>query len=145
MLAEYLKPDQIVVNEGAPTYRDMLRKMVERSTEPDPAATVEGIIAREKIMPTALGKGICMPRVVVEGKERTEVIVAVNREGMLFDDCGTKPANIIALFIFSGNDDRAGLLAQGLRLFNDDNLRAALLQCTKGNEIVRAVRAWEKG
>lgn len=144
MLAEYLKPNQVVLNEGAADYRGMLMKMVSLSAEADAGKTVDMILAREKIMPTALGKGICMPRVVIEGKKRTEVIIAVNRQDMLFDDCAGKPANIIALFIFSGHDDRAALLAQGLRLFNDDNLRTALLKCAKGSEVIRAIRAWEK-
>lgn len=145
MLAAYLRPDQILFNEAGQSYRDMLQKMIARSAEQDPGAIVDGILAREKIMPTALGKGIYLPRIIIDGKAGSEVIVAINRQGLRFEDYGPNVANIIVLFIFSGNDDHAAILAQSLRLLNDDNLRTTLLKCTTGTGIIKAISEWEKG
>ncbi|MBE0432504.1 PTS sugar transporter subunit IIA [candidate division WOR-3 bacterium] len=144
MLAEYLRPDQILLNEGGQDYRDMLQKMVARSAEQDAGGIVDEILAREKIMPTALGKGIYLPRIRIDGKTGSEVIIAVNRQGLRFEEYGSKVANIIMLFIFSRDDDHAAILAQSLRLLNDDNLRATLLKCTKETEIIRAISDWEQ-
>lgn len=144
MLAEYLAPQKIILDLKENNYRETLKKMVGLSNEMDVDQVLDGIYGREKIMPTALGKGIFLPRVVIDEKSRSEVIVAINHSGVVFEDYGTSVASIIMLFLFSKHDDRAAILAQGLRLLNDDSLRATLLDCRKPEDVIRAITDWEK-
>jgi mannitol/fructose-specific phosphotransferase system IIA component (Ntr-type) len=144
MLFEYLEPERILLNAEGNNYRELLSRMLDRSSVTDIPGTADKIIEREKIMPTALGKGIFLPRVVVDDIERTEVFVALNHGGLVFDDYGTAVANVIVLFLFSKKDDYIALLAQSLRLLNDDSLRSDLLHCRKADDVIKTVGDWEK-
>jgi mannitol/fructose-specific phosphotransferase system IIA component (Ntr-type) len=144
MLAEFLNEGQIILDLDASSYRGALRVMLERSSEKDVESLIEKILEREKTMPTALGKGIFLPRVIQKDKQKTEVIMAVNHKGLSFDDYGTAIANIILLFVFSEKDNYAAILAQSLRMLTDDVLRVDLLKCKKPKDIINAVQEWEK-
>ncbi len=144
MLAQYLSTGRILLNIDGHSYRDILSKMLEKSSVIDVAATVDKILEREKIMPTALGKGIFLPRVVQDSIQRTEVHIMINHGGLVFDDYGSSVANVIMLFLFSKKDNHAALLAQSLRLLNDDSLRSDLLHCRKPGDVIKAVSDWEE-
>lgn len=144
MIAEYLDPKRISLDVEASSYREMLSKMLLTSFLPSVDAIVDRILERERIMPTALGKGIFLPRVVLEGRKRTEVFVTISHTGLVFDDYSGLVANVIMLFVFSEKDDHAALLAQGLRLLNDDVLRSDLLHCKKPAEVIKTINDWEK-
>ncbi len=144
MLSEYLDPAKILLNIEGDDYRKILSIMLEKSSVTDIPGTVDKIIEREKVMPTALGKGIFLPRTVADNIKRTEVLITVSHGGLVFDDYGTAVANVIMLFLFSKNDDYIALLAQGLRLLNDDALRSDLLHCKKADDVIKAVSDWEK-
>jgi mannitol/fructose-specific phosphotransferase system IIA component (Ntr-type) len=144
MLTDFLHEEQILLNLEAANYRGALLTMLERSSEKDIGPLVERILEREKLMPTAIGKGIFLPRVIQKEKQKTEVIMAINHKGLIFDDYGTAIANIILLFVFSEKDDYAAILAQSLRLLTDDVLRVDLLNSKRPRDVIKAVREWEK-
>jgi len=118
--------------------------MLAKSDVTDIVGTVDRIIEREKVMPTALGKGIFLPRVVLDNIKRTEIFITVNHDGIVFDDYGTAVANVIMLLLLSKKDDYVALLAQCLRLLNDDCLRSDLLHCRKADDVIKVISDWEK-
>ena len=144
MLAEYVDEKKILLGLEEHTFRGTLMKMLEKSVEDDADVIVEKILQREKVMPTALGKGVFLPRVVLHEKSSSEVIIAVSPKGMRYDDDGAVTANIVMLFIFSGKSDYAAILAQSLRLLTDDTLRSDLLKSKKPKAIIKAISDWEK-
>ena len=144
MLADYLDKHKILLNVTAKNYRDMLLHMLETSAEKDKLCVVDKIMEREKIMSTAIGKGIFLPRAVLKAKSRTEVIIATNPSGLSFEDYGPARACIIVLFLFAENDDPAAVLAQTLRLLNDDTLRSDILECITPSDVIKAISEWEE-
>ncbi|MGB7055874.1 MAG: PTS sugar transporter subunit IIA [bacterium] len=144
MLADYIDERKVLLNVDERSYQGTLLKMLEKSAEKDGAVIVQKILEREKVMPTALGKGIFLPRVVLMEKPKSEVIIAVNSKGLAFDDYGTATASIIMLFLFSENDNYAAVLAQSLRLLTDDSLRSDLIRSKKPKDVIKAIREWEK-
>jgi mannitol/fructose-specific phosphotransferase system IIA component (Ntr-type) len=144
MLAEFLESEKILLNFEERTYQNALRKMLCKSVEKNVDQVVDRILSRDKVMPTALGKGIFLPRTIMDEKPRSEVIMAVNHGGLVFEDYGSSVANIIMLFLFSKSDDRAAILAQTLRLLNDDSLRTTLFKCKEPNAVITAITEWEK-
>ena len=144
MLADYVDEHKVLLNVDERSYRGMLLKLLEKSVEKDSAVIVDKILKREKVMPTALGKGIFLPRVVLKEKPKSEVVIAVNPKGLTFEDYGTATASIIMLFLFSENDDYAAVLAQSLRLLTDDCLRRDLIKSKKPNDVIKAIREWEE-
>lgn len=144
MLADYLAEERMLLNFEAQSYRQALQAMLAKSTESNDLQLVDKILERENIMPTAMGSGIFLPRVVIPGKAKSEVIIAVNASGVSFDEYGTQTANIIMLFLFSENNDYAALLAQSLRMLNDESLRADILESKNAGEVIEVIREWEE-
>ena len=144
MLAEFLEPGKILLNFEEHNYQEALRKMLSRSAEKNVDQVLDRILVRDKVMPTALDKGIFLPRAIMDEKPRSEVIMAINHGGLVFEDYGASVANIIMLFLFSKSDDQAAILAQSLRLLNDDGLRKTLFDCKKPDAVIKAITEWEK-
>ncbi len=144
MVAEFLDTEKILIDFRENTYRAALHRMVGLSAEKNVEEVLERILSREKVMPTAVGKGIFLPRAIIAEKSRSEIIMAFSHAGLVFEDYGTSVANVIMLFVFSRNDDCAAILAQSLRLLNDDSLRTALYGCKKPADVITAIADWEK-
>jgi mannitol/fructose-specific phosphotransferase system IIA component (Ntr-type) len=144
MLTDYIAEDKVLLNVDDTSYKGVLLSMLEKSAETDGAGIVEKIFEREKVMPTALGKGLFLPRVILREKPRSEVIIAVNSKGLTFEDYGAQTASIIMLFLFSAHDDYGALLAQSLRLLTDDCLRTDLLKSKKPVDVIKSIREWEE-
>ena len=144
MLANHIDERKVLLDVDETSYKSMLLKMLEKSNEDDKSVIVEQILEREKLMPTALGKGIFLPRVILKEKPKTEVIIAVNSKGLCFEDYGPLTANVIMLFLCSENDDYAAILAQSLRLLTDDTLRSDLIKSKKPKDVIKAIREWEQ-
>jgi len=143
MLGKYLQKNKVLMNVTADSVEKSLMKMLQVSDENDHARLVAQILERETLMPTSLGKGIALPRVHVENKEKTEIILALSPDGLPFRSFDQQQIKIVVLFLFSKNDDAASLLAQSLRLFNDDSLRTELVNCATEEEVIATVNKWE--
>lgn len=143
MLGEYLDKNKVLLNFTAETIEKSLLKMLEVSEEKDRVSLARKILDRETLMPTSLGKGIALPRLHVRDKEKTEIILALSPDGLPFRSFDQQLTRIIVLFLFSENDDAASLLAQSLRLFNDDSLRTELVKCATQEEVISTVNKWE--
>jgi mannitol/fructose-specific phosphotransferase system IIA component (Ntr-type) len=144
MLSTYLDASKIIIDLHAKTYREALQKMIERSSCQDHTLLLAGILDREQLMSTALGKGMAFPRVHVTDKEVSEILIGINRNGIDSRGFDLVPIYFLVLHIFSPKDDHASILAQSLHLFNDDTMRAELLQVTSGDEFIRCVKEWEE-
>ena len=143
MLGEYLEKGKILLNFSADTIEHGLAKMLEVSAEKNHEQLLGKILDREKLMPTTLGKGIALPRCHIADKARTEIIIALSPDGLPFRSFDQQQTRIIALFLFSDRDDAASLLAQSLRLFNDDSLRSDLVQCATAEAVMTTIKGWE--
>jgi PTS system nitrogen regulatory IIA component len=144
MLADYLKEESILLDFEEQSYRKALLTMLAKSTQSNDLQLVDRILDREAIMSTAMGGGIFLPRVIVPGKLESEVIIAINANGLSFQDYGTSNANIIMLFLFAENNDYAAILAQSLRMLNDESLRTDILESRNPAEIIKVIREWEE-
>lgn len=144
MLAQYLDPRKIFLNFEEHDYEQALRTLVMVSNEKNIDVVLKNLQEREKVMTTAMGRGILMPRATIEGKERSEVIMAVNHSGFVLQDHSALAVNIIMLFLFSDKDDRPTMLAQALRLINDENLRKTIFRCKRPEDVITAIAEWEK-
>ncbi len=143
MLGEYLHKNKILLNFTADSIEKSLMKMLEVSDEKANTALVQEILDREALMPTSLGKGIALPRLHVKNKDRTEIILALSPDGLPFRSFDQQQTRIIVLFLFSEKDNAASLLAQSLRVFNDDSLRSDLVNCSTEDEVIQTIKRWE--
>lgn len=144
LLADYLEEGKILIGFEEHSYRELLSKMLACSTEHDTSVLLDRIFEREKVMTTALGKGMYLPRVIIKDKPKSEIIIAINPQGVCFDDYAGLPAKIVVLYLFAASDDRANMIARSLRMFNDDSLLADLAASKKPKEVISLIRKWEE-
>lgn len=144
MLADYLDTKKIVLDLDAQDLRQALVKMLSISDEQKHDALLDDMMTRESLMSTVLGKGVAVPRIVIEGKKKTEVIIGLSKKGIDMKSFDRVPVRIVMLHLLASSDDYASILAQSLRLLNDESLRNDLLTCKNQEEIITTMRQWEE-
>lgn len=144
MVFEYLSENKILLNCQAKDYQNLLAQMLALSNEKEYQLIIEIIMAREAAMPTTLGKGIALPRVILDKKDETEIIIALSPNGLNITGLDHEPVKIVFLHLFSKNIDYSEILAQNLRLLNDDSLRAKLLNVKLASEVIKLIKNWEQ-
>lgn len=144
MLADYLAREKILLNFEAKDYKQALKKMLAVSSEKNIPQIIDMFMKRETLMPTTLGKGIALPRIVVDDKKKTELIIAFSSKGIHANSFDRLPIKIVFLFLFSKTEDYPSILAQSLRLLNDSALRTELLVSKTVDEIMNAIHEWEE-
>ncbi len=143
MLAEYLAKNRILFDLDVVDYKQVMEQMLHVSAV-ETSEAIERIMERETTMSTVLGNGVALPRVILENKAKTEVIMAIIPKGAKFESLDLLPIKIIILHLFSKQDDHAAILAQTLRLMNDDNLKSEIINCRTGNDVIEVIREWEE-
>ncbi len=144
MLVKYFEKNRILLNFEAADFNQALKKMLLVSSEKKHSEIIKMIMERESLMSTALGKGVALPRAVIENKGKTEIIIAISQKGINLKSFDLFPVKIIILYLFSKKDDYSSILAQTLQFLNDDSLRAELLNSKTGDEIIAAIKNWEE-
>lgn len=144
MLTTHVKNDRVLLNFEAKGYEQALMKMLVLSERKNHAEIIAQVMKRESLMPTALGRGVALPRIILDDQMKTEMIIAISQHGVNLNGFDHLPVKIILLCLFSKNDDYASILAQCLRLLNDDSLRTELLTAKTEDEVVKLVKMWEE-
>ncbi len=144
MLAEYLEKNRILLNFEAADFKQALAKMLTVSSEKNHSQIINTIMNRESLMSTALGKGVALPRIIIEDKATTEIIAAMSPQGISLKSLDLLPVRIIFLHLFSKRDEYSAILAQSLRLLNEESLRVALLNSRTEDEVIAVIKKWEE-
>ena len=149
MVLEYLDIKKIIIDSEAQDYRELLKQMLLCSALKEEEtilnSSIDQITKRDALMPTALGKGIAIPRLINENIKQNEIIIAINAKGLPLQGIDDKQVKIAFLLLHSRNDNYAGLIASVLRLLNDDNLRDDLIQAKNAADVLKIIQRWEQG
>jgi len=143
MLLEYLDKDKILFDLSAANYRQAIEYLL-RVSRLDISQTLKNITERESMMSTALGKGVALPRAVLDDQKKTEVIMGIVRKGLKLKSFDLAPIKIIILHLFAKNDDYSAILAHTLRLMNDDNLKNEIINCRTAEDVIAVIKEWEE-
>jgi mannitol/fructose-specific phosphotransferase system IIA component (Ntr-type) len=144
VLAEYLDKKKIMLDLNAHDLRQVLVQMLSLSDEHKHDELLNGLMARESLMSTVLGKGVAVPRIVIDGKEKSEIIIGLSKKGIDMKSLDHIPVKIVILHLLARSDDYASILAQSLRLLNDASLKDDLYACKNQDEIIATIRKWEE-
>jgi len=144
VLADYLDKKKIILNLDAGNLRQALVQMLALSDEQKHSKLLDGIMARESLMSTVLGKGVAVPRIVIDSKQKTEVIIGLSEKGIDMKSIDRVPVRIVMLHLLADSDDYASILAQSLRLLNDENLRNELHACARREDVITTIKTWEE-
>lgn len=143
MLADYLEKNKILFDIDAKDYQQAIEILL-KASDSDKKNAVKHIMERESIMSTALGKGVALPRAILYDQKKTEVIMGIVLKGLKLKSFDLAPVKIIVLHLFNKDDDHAAILAQTLRLMNDDNLKNEIISCRNADEVIDIIKEWEE-
>lgn len=144
MLSEYLAKERILLNLRTADLEEALTQMLRVSTEKKHSQIIDSIMKRESLMSTVLGKGVALPRIIIEDKAKTEIVIALSPQGISLKSFDLLPVKIIFLYLFSVKDEYPAILAQSLRLLSEESLRVALLNSHTADDIMTIIKKWEE-
>jgi len=144
MLSEYLAKERILLNLRTADLEEALTQMLRVSTEKKHSQIIDSIMKRESLMSTVLGKGVALPRTIIEDKAKTEIVIALSPQGISLKSFDLLPVKIIFLYLFSVKDEYPAILAQSLRLLSEESLRVALLNSHTADDIMTIIKKWEE-
>jgi PTS system nitrogen regulatory IIA component len=143
LLAKFINKDNVLLNFQADGIEQVIKMMIARSQRKNHAVISASLLERESLMSTALGKGIALPRVILDDEFGMELIVAISRKGVDLNSFDRLPVKIIFLCLFSKSDTHASILAQCLHLLNDGSMRTELLAAKTTEEVIQLIKEWE--
>lgn len=133
-ISELLEKGSILLDMEASDKEALITRLVgelrESLGEELTARALDGVLRREHIMSTAVGKGIAIPHAKIKGMDCHYAVFARLRESIDFGAVDEKPVRIV--FLLVGSHKNAGvhikLLSKVSRLLNHDNFRTQLLK-----------------
>ena len=150
VLAELLDAKTIKLELEARRKNDALQELVEllhRAEKiQDQEAALAGLIEREKLTSTGIGRGIAIPHLLTEEAGQTVMAFGRKRDGLRFDSVDNQPVTLIFLIVGPKHQEYAHLrlLSRLSRLLHKDSFRQALLDAGTPNEILAIVRREEE-
>ena len=148
-VAELLDSECIKLDLEARRKSDALRELVEllhrEGKIEDPEAAQAGLIEREKLASTGIGRGIAIPHLLSEEARETVMAFGRKREGIRFDAIDGRPVTLVFLIVGPKHREYAHLrlLSRLARLLQEDSFRQALLQAQSASEVLEIVRGKE--
>jgi PTS system nitrogen regulatory IIA component len=105
---------------------------------------VAGLVAREKLGSTALGRGFAIPHARVNGLTHAIAAFVRTRLAIPFDAPDGKPVSFLLVLLVpeGATDAHLALLAQAASMFCDKPFRDRLNTCVAAPEILATFAAW---
>lgn len=141
-LADYVSPRRVVRIEGSPSVDDLLMRLLdgvaaEYSGVPKDAVCRE-MLDREKVFPTAIGRGVAIPHGTCEALRGPLVSIAQVPDGMEFAAPDKKPVTLVFLLLSPPGDPQQHrlLLADIARLCANADLLERIKSASIPDELM---------
>jgi PTS system nitrogen regulatory IIA component len=98
---------------------------------------LDALLAREKLGPTGLGKGIAIPHCRLKELENIHVTILKLEEGVEYDASDNEPVFFLFCLVVpeDSNDDHLKLLASLAELLDNERLRNSIQNCSDAREL----------
>jgi PTS system nitrogen regulatory IIA component len=149
-LGDYVGPELVKVGLEDRPPEELLSGLVEMAARAgrvsDPASVVSLLLERESAHPTTLGSGVAVPHALCAELREALVVVGVAPGGARFGAEDDGPVHLFFLLLSPPARSRSHikLLARIARLARQDAFLATLRACSTGEDVVEAVRAFER-
>ncbi|QBG46279.1 hypothetical protein EGM51_02245 [Verrucomicrobia bacterium S94] len=150
-LVEFLAEEFIMVNLKALDKWDAIRQMVafliktHRVEHISQEELYQSVVAREKEMSTAMGKGIAIPHGHIEKGPAIQGVMAICREGLEFDAPDNGPVKLIMLIITPKDkkDMHLKVLSSLSAMISDDAIRDRLISAMSPEDAMEVIESKE--
>lgn len=140
LLADLLTPENVLLNVEASNKRrlfEMVALAAEERYRLAPMATVDSLLAREKLGSTGLGQGIAIPHGRIRGLDRAIGYFVRPQEPIVFEAPDRQPVRDIFVLLVpeAATDEHLQILSELAQKFSSKSFREALAQARSGEEI----------
>ncbi|MDZ8117143.1 PTS sugar transporter subunit IIA [Pontiella agarivorans] len=150
-LVEFLAEEFIMINLRALDKWDAIRQMVaflmktHRVEHMSQDELYQSVVAREKEMSTAMGKGIAIPHGHIEKGPAIQGVMAICREGLEFDAPDDGPVKLIMLIITPKDkkDMHLKVLSSLSSMISDDAIRDRLISAMSPEDAMEVIESKE--
>jgi nitrogen PTS system EIIA component len=144
-IAEFLRPEAVLVDLSAKTKPEMLKELSFALSQGNPLLKPESLVAvlseRERLGSTGIGEGVAIPHGKLAGIAQLYAAFGVSRAGLDFDAIDGKPTYVF--FALVAPDNSAGThlkaLARVSRLFKSAHFREVIRQAKTSEEAYRLI------
>ncbi|MBC8329997.1 MAG: PTS sugar transporter subunit IIA [Planctomycetes bacterium] len=143
-LADFLRPDSVLLSPQAADKWQLIRQMVdglvgaghlpfERRDE-----AVAALDARERSVSTGMEQGIAVPHAALDELDGVRAALAVIPEGLDFQSLDQLPARIVVLLLVPRQEKllHVRTLTEVARRLGDSAFRQRILDCRSGAELI---------
>jgi fructose PTS system EIIBC or EIIC component len=147
-LKELLRIDCIRLDQPATDKEVLIQTMVgdleKAGVVSDPAAVLQALLDRERVMSTGIGGGVAIPHAQSPAVSSLAVGLARPVQGISFDSLDEKPVRLV--FMIVGPEERGGfirILARISRLLYSGELQTRLLEAKTPEEVIKTIEEEE--
>jgi len=148
-LTDYLTLKNIQIGVHAKEKTAIIRDLLKTASAVAPDLDLEeaftGILHRENIGSTGIGKGVAIPHAGVKNCRRILPVIAISHEGLDYDSLDGKPVNIVFLILYPEDQVSTQLkfLARVSRLLRNERLRESLAKSSSAGEVIGILTQYE--
>ncbi|CAK0775138.1 phosphotransferase system enzyme IIA(Ntr) [Gammaproteobacteria bacterium] len=148
-IAEFLSPECIATGIRASSKRRVLELLAEALAKGDPGLNTQqvfdGLLARERLGGTGLGKGIALPHSRMKGGQRVIGAFLQLTKGIAFDAIDNATVDLFFALVVpdQATDEHLRILAHLARMFSDSELRQCLREAQGAVAIHKLITTWQ--
>ncbi len=140
LLAHLLSPQNVLLDVEAGNKRRLFEAVAfaaEAQYKLSPMATVESLLAREKLGSTGLGQGIAIPHGRIRGLDHAIGYFVRPKEAIVFEAPDRQPVRDIFVLLVpeAATDEHLQILSELAQKFSNKGFREALAQAASGESI----------
>ncbi|MCS6995576.1 MAG: PTS IIA-like nitrogen regulatory protein PtsN [Casimicrobiaceae bacterium] len=140
LLAELLTPESVLLNVEASNKRrlfEIVALAAEAQFNLSPMATVESLLAREKLGSTGLGQGIAIPHGRIRGLTRAIGFFVRPKEPIVFEAPDRQPVRDVFVLLVpeAATDEHLQILSELAQKFSSKAFREALAKADSGASV----------
>ncbi len=143
-LADYLRPDAVLLSPQASDKWQLIRQMVDGLVRaghlpaPRREEAVAALDARERSVSTGMEQGIAVPHAALEELDGVRAAMAVIPAGLDFQSLDQLPAKIVVLLLVPKKEKllHVRTLTEVARRLGDSAFRERILACQSGEELI---------
>jgi len=144
-ITDYMSKELICLDLESTSKTQVLRELVNLIGKSpniiDVEKCYEGLIKREKVGSTGIGKSVAIPHAKTEYSECLTIGFGISKNGIDFDSLDSEKARIFFVFASPGKDSQTYLkiLARISRLIRNKDFRDALLKADSAEKIIELI------
>lgn len=148
-LTDYLTSKNIKIGIKGRAKEEIIEELITVAESVSPGLNreeaVRGLMKRESIGSTGVGRGVAIPHTGVKNCSKILPVIALAEEGVNYESLDGDPVKLFFMILYPENQIQMQLkfLARVSRLLRNEELRNSLMDCRSPEEILGVLTAYE--